>query len=198
MLFSACATNDEIAQDYINFAAGYTGLDAVRIYERGLEESDAFSLYYNLAYSYLEAGDFEKAAETADEALEIYPDSLRFLYLRAYALREEGRIYSYELALKDILERDPGNDDVRQMLLDHYMKTGRRRDAEDIAREIILYDPENQNALRALAQSSAFFAAIAPAANTESSVQDEKKGWTVPPQLYMPLGVFNGDRMPTP
>ena len=81
------------------------------------------------------------------------------------------------------------------MLLSHYLNIGRANDAEELAREIIIYDPTNQDALRALANSSEFYASIAPSSSPRNPSTTEK-GWTVPPSLYMPLGVFNGDRMP--
>ena len=195
LILSSCVTNEEIATEYISTATGLIGLEAAEVYAEGIERTDSFQLYYNLAYSYLEAGEYEKAISTAEEALTIFPDALRFMYLKAYALREEGKIYSYELELKSILEKDPGNDQIRSMLLSHYLNIGRANDAEELAREIIVYDPTNQDALRALANSSEFYASIAPSSSPRNPSTTEK-GWTVPPSLYMPLGVFNGDRMP--
>ena len=191
LLILSCTTPSEIADEYIREGTRYAGLEAAEIYERGLNKGDAFSLYYNLAYSYLEAGDYEKAMATADEALELYPEALRFLYLKAYILREEHRYYSYENTLKEILAFDEGNETIRSTLLAHYNAFGRAKDAEAVAREILRHDPKNQEALRTLSSSSEFFKAIAPSGSNAPVRKDDEKSWTVPPELYMPLEILN-------
>ncbi len=195
MLLSSCSTmsEEEIASPFIEEGTRFSGEEAAAVYERGLEETDSVSLYYNLAYSYLESGDYDKAIATADKAIEIYPDYLRFRYLKAYAERSCLRFYSYEKTLKEILEYDPGNSTIRELLLEHYMTIGRKADAADVAREIIIRDPENQEAIKALASESSFFLAIAP----EDSISQKEKArlWTEPPFVYMPIGILNGDRI---
>ncbi len=195
LLLSSCATRtaEEIANPFIENGTKLSGDEAAEIYIQGLGEITTPSLYYNLAYSYLESGDYEKAIATAEEAIEIYPEYLRFRYLKAFALKSEMKLYAYETALKDILEYDPGNNTIRNMLLEHYMQIGRKQDAADIAADLILSDPSNENAIRALAYFSPFFEAIAPSAST--SVTERERLWTEPPSLYMPLGILNGDRL---
>ena len=193
LLLSSCVTNEEIATEYISTATGLTGLEAAEVYAEGIERTDSFQLYYNLAYSYLEAGEYEKAIKTADEALALYPDYLRFRTLKAFALRSQGKIYSYEKALQEILEYDEGNTTIRELLLEHYLQIGRKNDAAAIAKEVLLSDPENKDALRALAPFSSFFAAIAP--EEETTEREKTRLWTEPPFLYMPLGIMNGDRL---
>ena len=178
---------------YLKEGYQLTGLEAAAVYERGLEHSDSEKLYYNLAYSYLEAGEWDKAAEAADKALMAYPEHLRFMYLKAYAYRSAMKLYSYECALKDILEFDPGNMAIRTMLMEHYVSIGRKEDAAAIAGTIIERDPRNQGALRALAARSAFFSAIAP--DEEEKPLEKERLWTEPPFLYMPLGILNGERL---
>ena len=195
MLIVSCAhtTPEEMADPFLEEGMYLSGLDAAEVYSKGLEEAETPSLYYNLAYSYLEAGEYGLAVSTADEALSLFPDYLRFRYLRAYALRSSMKYYSYERELREILEIDPGNDGIREMLLEHYMATGRKADAVSVARKIIQYDPDNPEALRALAYSSAFFAAIAP--EEESEEKEKTRLWTEPPFIYMPIGILNGDRL---
>ena len=195
LTLSSCATrsDEEAARPYIEEGTKLSGEEAASVYLRGLEEISAPSLYYNLAYSYLEAGEYEKAIKTADEALALYPDYLRFRTLKAFALRSQGKIYSYEKALQEILEYDEGNTTIRELLLEHYLQIGRKNDAAAIAKEVLLSDPENNDALRALAPFSSFFAAIAP--EEETTETEKTRLWTEPPFLYMPLGIMNGDKL---
>ena len=79
LLLSSCVTNEEIATEYISTATGLTGLEAAEVYAEGIERTDSFQLYYNLAYSYLEAGEYEKAISTAEEALTIFPDACNMM-----------------------------------------------------------------------------------------------------------------------
>ena len=65
LLLSSCVTNEEIATEYISTATGLTGLEAAEVYAEGIERTDSFQLYYNLAYSYLESRDYDKAIECA-------------------------------------------------------------------------------------------------------------------------------------
>ncbi len=194
-ILSSCVSSEEIAEEYIGAASGLTGLEAAEIYRDGLERTESFSLYYNLAYSYLEAGYYDEAINTADEALRIFPGSLRFMYLKAYALKAEGKIYSYEKALQEILSFDPGNSAIRSMLLKHYNDTGRTNDAVATAWDIISYDPKNQDALRTLGTVSEFFAAIAPGGVSRSEAEEKEGSWTVPPEIYNVTGIMNGDRI---
>ena len=192
---ASCQSTDEYdpAEPYISEGYALTGLEAADAYRRGLDEiGDSEELYYNLAYSYLEAGEWDKAAKVADEALMAYPEHLRFMYLKAYAYRSAMKLYSYECALKDILEFDPGNMAIRTMLMEHYVSIGRKEDAAAIAGTIIERDPQNQGALRALAAKSRFFSAIKP--DEEEKPKEKERLWTEPPFLYMPLGILNGER----
>ena len=194
LILSSChtLTEEERAERFILAGNRKSGEEAAGIYLEGLQEAETPSLYYNLAYSYLEAEDYEKAVETAEKAESLYPEYIRFSYLKAYAYRMDGRIWSYEKTLKGIIEKDPGNVTIRDMLIQHYLDTGRDNDARTLAEETILYDTDDSTALRALAKDSAFFSTIAP----EESSEEERKErlWTEPPFIYMPLGIFNGDR----
>ncbi len=183
-------TEEEKAQVYIMEGSRKSGEQATETYLAALEEVETPSIYYNLAYSYLEAGEYDKAAETAEKAEELYPEYLRFSYLKAYAYRAEGRIWSYEKTLRDIIDRDPGNITIRDMLLEHYITTGRKQDAAALAEETLPYDHADGLALRALAGNSAFFASIAPEENEE---EKKERIWTEPPFIYMPLSLLNGE-----
>ena len=119
ILLSSCSTlsDEERVQSYINKAYGLEGEEAAELYLEGLQDIESPELYYNLAYSYLEAKEYDEAVETASAALLKYPGRLRFMYLRAFAYKAAGKYYSYEKALNTILLFDPGNDEIKDMLL---------------------------------------------------------------------------------
>ena len=194
LILSSCMTAaDERAERYIAKGERLTGAQAADVYDDAAAEIGTPSLYYNLAYSYLEDGDYESAVETADEAIALFPDMLRFMYLKAYALRESGRYLSYERMLHSILAFDPGNDDIRQLLLDHYLDTGRRSDAAAVGRDMIARDSDNSSALTALGFISDFFAAIAP--SRSNGFKPEGRLWSEPPFIYQNLGILRGERL---
>ena len=175
---------------YLKEGYQLTGLEAAAVYERGLEHSDSEKLYYNLAYSYLEAGEYEKAIETADEAREIYPDMLRFRYLKAYAYREARMLASYERELLSILDADPGNNDIRGILALYYRDMGMDAKAKDMAMEILRRTPSDPEALSVMADYSEFYDSIDKTSDEEKLPE---RPWNVPPALYDPLRILHGE-----
>ena len=157
--------------------------------QKGIE-IDPEKLYYNLAYSYLEAGEYEKAIETADEALEIYPDMLRFRYLKAYAYREARMMASYEKELLSILDADPGNNDIRGILALYYRDMGMDAKAKDMAMEILRRTPSDPEALSVMADYSEFYDSIDKTSDEEKLPE---RPWNVPPALYDPLRILHGE-----
>lgn len=175
---------------YLKEGYQLTGLEAAAVYERGLEHSDSEKLYYNLAYSYLEAGEYEKAIETADKALEIHPDMLRFRYLKAYAYREARMMASYERELLSILDADPGNNDIRGILALYYRDMGMDAKAKDMAMEILRRTPSDPEALSVMADYSEFYDSIDKTSDEEKLPE---RPWNVPPALYDPLRILHGE-----
>ena len=175
---------------YLKEGYQLTGLEAAAVYERGLEHSDSEKLYYNLAYSYLEAGEYDRAIETADKALELYPDMLRFRYLKAYAYREARMLASYERELLSILDADPGNNDIRGILAIYYRDMGMDEKAKDMAMEILRRTPSDPEALSVMADYSEFYDSIDKTSDEENLPE---RPWNVPPALYDPLRILHGE-----
>lgn len=175
---------------YLKEGYQLTGLEAAAVYERGLEHSDSEKLYYNLAYSYLEAGEYDRAIETADKALELYPDMLRFRYLKAYAYREARMLASYERELLSILDADPGNNDIRGILAIYYRDMGMDAKAKEMAMEILRRTPSDPEALSVMADYSEFYDSID---NTADEEKLPERPWNVPPALYDPLRILHGE-----
>ena len=116
MMLSSCQTSEEAVDIYLEEAGSLYGEAAEALYSEALGSTDAEEIYYNLAYSHLQQGEWKEAADVAAEALAIYPDMVRFMYLRAYAFREAGMMRSYEEELREILARDPADVDIRVLL----------------------------------------------------------------------------------
>ena len=192
-LLASCASTVIEEDGFLEKGYALTGAEAAEVYLEGIAEEPSHELWYNLAYSYLEAGEYDKAIQTASDALLHYPGRLRFMYLRAYAYKAQGRYYTYEKALKTILIYDPGNDDIRNMLLDHYLTTGRKKEASEIAEDVIKRNPTDRKAQSALAYSSPFFRAIAPV-EEKKTVQD-KESWQREFTLFNPLEILRGTRL---
>ena len=192
ILLSSCSTlsDEERVQSYINKAYGLEGEEAAELYLEGLQDIESPELYYNLAYSYLEAKEYDKAAETASAALLKYPGRLRFMYLRAFAYKAAGKYYSYEKALNTILLFDPGNDEIRDMLLQHYLDTGRKKEAAALAPSVLERHPDSQNAIKALAYVSPFFKAIAAEETAKKPVSEP---WDKGFEIFSPIRLLEGD-----
>ncbi len=192
ILLSSCSTlsDEERVQSYINKAYGLEGEEAAEVYLEGLQDIESPELYYNLAYSYLEAKEYDKAVETASAALLKYPGRLRFMYLRAFAYKAAGKYYSYEKALNTILLFDPGNDEIRDMLLQHYLDTGRKNEAAALAPSVLERHPDSQNAIKALAYVSPFFKAIAA---EETAKEPVSEPWDKGFEIFSPIRLLEGD-----
>ena len=187
LLLISCQSTDP-GNSYLEMAEGLYGEEAEALYSQALGETDNAAIYYNLAYSHLQQGEFREAAAVADEALAIYPDMIRFMYLKAYAYREAGMMRSYEEQLKAILGKDPANTMIRTLLADRYKVTLRTELAEQEARTILLYDHTNKDAISILAQNSSFYKAI-----SSRETQQELPEWRHEPKLYDATRILNGE-----
>ena len=178
-LLASCASTVIEEDGFLEKGYALTGAEAAEVYLEGIAEEPSHELWYNLAYSYLEAEEYDKAIEAADEAKALYPDMIRFDYLKLYAYRESSRMYSYEKTLEELHERYPANDNVSEMLLRAYAGA-RREEGIEVARELLERNPTNATAIRLLGEFYPFYAAIS---TYEPEVSEEE--WDVgPTPLY--------------
>ena len=164
LTLASCASTAIEEDGFLEKGYALTGEEAAEIYLEGIEEEPSPELWYNLAYSYLEAEDYDKAIDAAEEAKALYPDMIRFDYLILYAYRESGRMYSYEKELERVHSQYPANKDISEMLLKAY-SGARRPESIPIARQLLQRDPSNDAAIRALGEFYPFYAAIASEEN---------------------------------
>ena len=186
----SCTTTDTEEEGYLERGFVLSGLEAAEVYLEGIEEEVSPELYYNLAYSYIEAGEYDKAIESAEEALGLYPERLRFDYLILYAYRESGRMYSYEKELERLYQKYPFNDTITEMLLNSYYGAKRER-AIPVARALLERSPNNQVAIRVLAEFYPFYKAIM----TEKSISTDE--WDNGEQTLYDISSVLEDRMLT-
>ena len=194
MLLVSCSTARTAEEEsYLDKGYRLQGAEAAEMYIRGIEEEPSPELYYNLAYSYLEEGDFDSAIDTARTASALYPDMIRFDYLEIYAYRESGRMYSYEKALEALHERYPVNDTVSEMLLKAYAGARREKGIE-VARSVLERSPSNATAIRILGEFYPFYKAIS---TYKPEVSEEE--WDVgPTPLYDITNVIEDRLLPSP
>lgn len=159
-LLSSCSTS---RTDRTLALAGRMDLqDRIALYEEEAAKTGDFKLYYNLAYSYIQAGKLEDAERIADDALLLFPDNYRMLSLKAYAARENGNLAEYEKALIKILKQVPADMEKRKLLMELYFKTGFTKKAEDQAYSILYYYPDDEDALFILSFKDGFYSLLGP------------------------------------
>ena len=193
LTLASCASTAIEEDGFLEKGYALTGEEAAGIYLEGIEEEPSPELWYNLAYSYLEAEDYDKAIDAAEEAKALYPDMIRFDYLEIYAYRESGRMYSYEKALEALHERYPVNDTVSEMLLKAYAGARREKGIE-VARSVLERSPSNATAIRILGEFYPFYKAIS---TYKPEVSEEE--WDVgPTPLYDITHVIEDRLLPSP
>lgn len=132
----------------------------IALYGKEAVETGSEKLYYNLAYSLLLEGWYGRAVEVADEALSLFPGSYRFLGLKAYAAREGGDLRTYETTLLEMLDEVPADTQTMKLLMHLYLWGGFTSKAEEIAGMIIIYVPNDADALRVLSRRGGFYATL--------------------------------------
>ncbi len=170
----SCQSTEEEKSTIIN-ASKEKGREAAAIYEESRERIDpTHRILYNLAYSYIEDGDFTSSLAVVKEGEEKFPRYIRFDYLEAYIYRETGLIERYFDKLKEIIEKDPGNKEIREMLIKSLSDFSRDEEAETEAKKLLDRDPRNTTALSVLALTSPFFASISNQGYINISEDEEK------------------------
>lgn len=119
---------------------------------------ESAKIQYNLAYSYLETKDFDKALEITLESQRIYPGYIRFYTLEAYCRKMLNDTEGYQEALKKTLGINPGYIEVYEMLISSYADNEDKENTIAYAKELLRIDHKNETALKALAPYYPFYA----------------------------------------
>ena len=123
-----------------------------------LEEEENRETRYNYIYSLYTEGEYEKDIAESEIAVEMYPEYTRFLKIKALAEKKTERDETYSETLSLILEKEPGDEELRNMYLESLLTLGKEDEAVEAAKETILLYPENAKAMEILGKESAFYA----------------------------------------
>lgn len=151
----SCASEKISDVDIIREGYQKKGREAEAVYASFSDDSPR--VMYNLAYSFIEDNNINKALEIALNAEEKYPEYIRFYSLEAYCYNKLDNTDKYIAALKKIVAIDKGNIEIRELILDLYIDLELEEETIQEAREILLIDAKNTAALNALSLYIPFF-----------------------------------------
>jgi len=151
----SCKTVSSSDKEVIQIGYQKTGIEAQEVYSEYKGKSPR--VMYNLAYSYLESDDIDKALATAIEAKKEYPRYIRFYTLEAYCYKIQNNHKDYQRVLKEILEIDSGNKEVIEMLISSLIAQNRKAEVIEYAQRLLAIDSKNTTALNALSLYLPFF-----------------------------------------
>jgi Flp pilus assembly protein TadD len=126
-------------------------LEAAEAYGKALEVSpNNRDIKFRRAAALFSAMEFAESAEAAAEAQLEHPDDTRFPRLRAQALLEVGASGRAIDVLEPVARANPTDNIVQFALADLYNDAGRFPDAERVARQVVMREPNNAGALNYL------------------------------------------------
>ena len=123
-----------------------------------LEEEENRETRYNYIYSLYTEGEYEKVIAESEIAAEMYPEYTRFLKIKALSEKKTERDEAYSETLALILEKEPGDEELRDMYLESLLTLGKEAEAVEYAKKTILLYPENTKAIEVLGKKSEFYA----------------------------------------
>ncbi len=123
-----------------------------------LEEEENRETRYNYIYSLYTEGEYEKVIAESEIASEMYPEYTRFLKIKALAEKKTERDEAYSETLALILEKEPGDEELRDMYVESLLKLGKEDEAVEYAKKTILLYPGNTKAMEVLSSRSGFYA----------------------------------------
>lgn len=126
-------------------------------YEVLLESEESVENRYNFIYYLYSEDSLERVVTEAEKALSIYPDYTRFLKIEALAYRELENKEEYSKTLKRVIEKEPYDEELRDLYLDSLLALEDKETALTFSKETIILFPENEKAISVLAENSDFY-----------------------------------------
>lgn len=161
-LVSILSISCQTEKDYssLSEADGKKGIEAAEIYSTFLSQDEDERVRWNYVYSLYEAGEYETALVEIDKGISLYPDNIRFIYLKSLVLRSAERIEEEKAILEVARDLNPGSIEIRKRLLDIYDSLGEIEKAKEEAKAILLYDNKNLTAIEYLSKDSEFYSLL--------------------------------------
>ena len=158
LLLFSCQTEKDYSS--LSVAENKKGLEAAEVYEEFLSKNEDEKVRWNYVYSLYEAEEYDGALEEIDKGIALYPDNIRFLYIKSLVYRNTLSLDKEKETLICIESLNPGNIEVRKRLVEIYDALGEKEEAIREAKSILLYDSKNLVALEYLSRDSQFYSLL--------------------------------------
>lgn len=142
-------------------------------YEVLLESEESVENRYNFIYYLYSEKNYERVITEAEKALALYPDYTRFIKIEALAYSKLDNKEEYSKTLKRVIEREPYDEELRDLYLDSLLTLEDKETAITFSKETILLFPENEKAISVLAENSAFYSYL-DSINKEKAAKEEE------------------------
>ena len=158
LLLFSCQTEKDYSS--LSVAENKKGLEAAEVYEEFLSKNEDEKVRWNYVYSLYEAEEYDVALEEIDKGIALYPDNIRFLYIKSLVYRNTLSLDKEKETLICIESLNPGNIEVRKRLVEVYDTLGEKEEAIREAKSILLYDSKDLVALEYLSRDSQFYSLL--------------------------------------
>ena len=158
LLLFSCQTEKDYSS--LSVAENKKGLEAAEVYEEFLSKNEDEKVRWNYVYSLYESEEYDGALEEIDKGIALYPDNIRFLYIKSLVYRNTLSLDKEKETLISIESLNPGNIEVRKRLVEVYDALGEKEEAIREAKSILFYDSKNLVALEYLSRDSQFYSLL--------------------------------------
>ena len=158
LLLFSCQTEKDYSS--LSVAENKKGLEAAEVYEEFLSKNEDEKVRWNYVYSLYEAEEYDGALKEIDKGIALYPDNIRFLYIKSLVYRNTLSLDKEKETLICIENLNPGNIEVRKRLVEVYDALGEKEEAIREAKSILFYDSKNLVALEYLSRDSQFYSLL--------------------------------------
>ena len=158
LLLFSCQTEKDYSS--LSVAENKKGLEAAEVYEEFLSKNEDEKVRWNYVYSLYEAEEYDVALEEIDKGIALYPDNIRFLYIKSLVYRNTLSLDKEKETLICIENLNPGNIEVRKRLVEIYDALGEKEEAIREAKSILFYDSKYLVALEYLSRDSQFYSLL--------------------------------------
>ena len=158
LLLFSCQTEKDYSS--LSVAENKKGLEAAEVYEEFLSKNEDEKVRWNYVYSLYEAEEYDGALKEIDKGIALYPDNIRFLYIKSLVYRNTLSLDKEKETLISIESLNPGNIEVRKRLVEVYDALGEKEEAIREAKSILFYDSKNLVALEYLSRDSQFYSLL--------------------------------------